>query len=73
MRDRLLSIKTLLSPDGSLWVHCDDSEQAYLKAVMDEVFGREQFVAAIVWQKRYSRDNRPAVGRSRAGASGNSH
>jgi adenine-specific DNA-methyltransferase len=35
MRDRLLQIRTLLSPDGSVWVHCDDSEQAYLKVMMD--------------------------------------
>ena len=39
MRDRLQSIKTLLAPTGSVWVHCDDSEQAYLKVMMDEVFG----------------------------------
>ncbi len=51
MRDRLAQIKTLLSPDGSVWVHCDDSEQAYLKVMMDELFGRENFVAAIVWEK----------------------
>ena len=62
MRDRLLGIKTLLAPEGSVWVHCDDSEQAYLKVMMDELFGREQFVASIIWQKRYSRDNRPAIG-----------
>jgi len=51
MRDRLLQIRTLLSPDGSVWVHCDDSEQAYLKVMMDEVFGRDSFVAPIIWQK----------------------
>lgn len=62
MRDRLLSIKTLLTPDGSVWVHCDDSEMAYLKVMMDEVFGRDQFVATVIWQKRYSRENRPAIG-----------
>lgn len=54
MRDRLLSIKTLLAPNGSVWVHCDDSEQAYLKVMMDEVFGRENFVATIIWEKVYS-------------------
>jgi len=57
MRDRLLSIKTLLAPDGSVWVHCDDSEQAYLKVMMDEVFGRENFVASVVWQKIHARNN----------------
>ena len=62
MRDRLLAIKTLLAPDGSVWVHCDDSEQAYLKAMMDEVFGRDCFVTTFVWQKVDSpNDNTVAV------------
>jgi adenine-specific DNA-methyltransferase len=62
MRDRLALISTLLADDGSIWVHCDDTEQAYLKVVMDELFGRTNFVATIVWQKRYSRENRKAIG-----------
>jgi adenine-specific DNA-methyltransferase len=57
MRDRLVSIKTLLSPDGSVWVHCDNSEQAYLKVMMDEIFGRENFVEVIVWEKDQGRRN----------------
>jgi len=57
MRDRLVSIKTLLSPEGSVWVHCDDSEQAYLKVMMDEVFGRANFIAAVLWQKVYMPKN----------------
>lgn len=52
MRDRLVSIKTLLSPDGPVWVHCDDSEQSYLKVMMDEVFGRENFIGVILWVRR---------------------
>jgi len=51
MRDRLLQIRKLLSPDGSVWVHCDDSEQAYLKVMMDEVYGRDNFVANVIWEK----------------------
>jgi len=62
MRDRLLQIRRLLSPDGSVWVHCDDSEQHRLRCVLDEVLGGDAFVGTIVWQKRYSRDNRPAIG-----------
>ncbi len=62
MRDRLSQIKELLHPDGSVWVHLDDAEMAYCRVLMDEVFGRSAFVTTIVWQKRYSRDNRPAVG-----------
>jgi len=51
MRDRLLQVKRLLADDGSVWVHCDDSEQARLKVVMDEVFGSDCFVATFIWQK----------------------
>jgi adenine-specific DNA-methyltransferase len=57
MRDRLLQIRDLLAPNGSVWVHCDDSEQAHLRVMMDELFGRDQFVATIVWEKRYSRSS----------------
>jgi adenine-specific DNA-methyltransferase len=62
MRDRLVQVRKLLSPDGSVWVHCDDYEQHRLRCVMDEVFGIGSFVATVIWQKRYSRDNRPAIG-----------
>ena len=62
MRDRLLQIKTLLSSDGSVWVHCDDSEQAHLRVMMDEVFGPENFLATIVWQKVSGRENRTHIG-----------
>ena len=51
MRDRLLLIKDLLTPDGSVWVHLDDVEQHRMRSLMDEVFGAENFVATIVWQK----------------------
>jgi adenine-specific DNA-methyltransferase len=57
MRDRLAQVKTLLAPEGSVWVHCDNSEQAYLKVMMDELFGRENFVEVIVWEKDQGRRN----------------
>jgi len=52
MRDRLLQVKALLSDDGSVWVHCDDSEMAYLKVAMDEIFGREHFIGTVLWVRR---------------------
>ena len=55
MRDRLEQIRKLLAPNGSVWVHCDDAEQAYLKVLMDDIFGRSNFQATIVWQRKYSR------------------
>ena len=63
MRDRLLFIKRLLHPtDGSLWVSIDDYEAPYLRVLLDEIFGRQCFIASNVWQKRYSRENREAIG-----------
>ena len=62
MRDRLEIIRRLLSEDGSLWITIDDNEAHYLKVLCDEVFGRTNFVANIVWQKRTSRENRAAIG-----------
>ena len=57
MRDRLSILERLLADDGAIWVHCDDNEQAYLKVMMDEIFGRAAFVATVVWESRYSRSN----------------
>jgi len=51
MRDRLEVIRNLLSPDGSLWVTLDDNETHYFKVMTDEVFGRRNFVANVVWEK----------------------
>ncbi len=59
---RLVLLRELLAEDGSIWVSIDDNEGHYLKVVMDEVFGRRRFVASPVWQKRYSRENRGAIG-----------
>jgi len=58
MRERLEAIRDLLAPDGSVWVHLDDAEMAYCKVLMDEIFGRRNFVATVVWQKLYAPENR---------------
>lgn len=62
MRDRLEILWQLLEGNGSLWVSIDDSEMHYLRVLLDEVCGRRNFVASNVWQKRYSRENREAIG-----------
>lgn len=63
MRDRLEILRALLHPtDGSLWVSIDDYEAPYLRILLDEIFGRSSFIASNVWQKRYSRENREAIG-----------
>ncbi len=62
MRDRLEIIRRLLSEDGSLWITIDDNEAHYLKVLCDEIFGRPNFVANVVWQKRTSPDIRATLG-----------
>ncbi|KZL50638.1 DNA methylase N-4 [Nodularia spumigena CENA596] len=62
MRDRLEIIHSLLSEDGSLWITIDDNEAHYLKVMCDEIFGRANFVANVVWQKRLSPDIRATLG-----------
>ena len=57
MYPRLELLRDLLAEDGSIWVTIDDNEAHYLKVVMDEVFGRKQFVAGVVWQKTTSARN----------------
>lgn len=47
MKNRLKVARELLSPDGVIFVQCDDNEQAYIKVLMDEVFGRDKFVSNI--------------------------
>ncbi|HBA67170.1 MAG TPA: site-specific DNA-methyltransferase [Methylococcaceae bacterium] len=54
MYPRLELLRELLSEDGSIWVSIDDNEAHYLKVMMDEVFGRGNFVANVVWQKKAS-------------------
>lgn len=58
MRDRLIHLRSLLSEDGSIWVHLDESEMHRMQVVLDEVFGLSNFVAKIAWQKQYGPDNR---------------
>ena len=51
IRDRLLQIRDLLAPDGSVWLHLDDAEMHRARMVLDEVFGPANFIATIIWQK----------------------
>ncbi|WP_265579447.1 site-specific DNA-methyltransferase [Mycoplasma mycoides] len=52
LNERLIMAHQLLKDDGVIFVSIDDTEQAYLKVLMDEIFGEENFVANIVWQKK---------------------
>ena len=57
MLPRLYLARNLLRDDGVIFVSIDDNEAANLKLLMDEVFGAENFVADIIWEKRFTRNN----------------
>ena len=55
MAVRLLEMRRLLKPTGSIYLHCDDYADAYLKLTMDAIFGKEAFCNAITWQRHSSK------------------
>lgn len=57
IRERLIILYNLLSSDGSMWISLDDTEQAYCKVLCDEIFGRNNFVANVIWEKKFSPSN----------------
>lgn len=62
MFPRLYLARNLLKEDGVIFISIDDNEVENLRRMCDEIFGEENFVAQFVWQKKYSRDNRPLIG-----------
>lgn len=57
MYPRMVLLRELLSEDGSIWITLDDNEAHYLKVMCDEVFGRKNFVATVIWEKADSPRN----------------
>jgi adenine-specific DNA-methyltransferase len=57
IRDRLELLRQLLSEDGALWITIDDNEAHYLKVLCDEVFGRNNFIHNIIWEKVFASKN----------------
>jgi len=58
MKPRLELLRMLLDPEqGTIWISIDDDETHYLKVLCDEIFGRQNFVANIVWHKKHTRAN----------------
>ncbi len=57
MRDRLVLAWGMLAPEGSLWMTIDDNEGHYLKLLCDEIFGRDNFMSDVAWQKKYGVSN----------------
>lgn len=54
---RLLLARNLLSDDGVIFISIDDNEQENLKKICDEVFGAENFIAQVIWKKKYGIQN----------------
>lgn len=57
MYPRLELLRDFLMPEGSIWISIDDDEGHYLKVICDEVFGRKNFVANVIWEKKFSPQN----------------
>lgn len=57
MYPRLVLLHELLRENGAIFISIDDNEVAHLRCVMNEIFGAMNFVANIVWQKKYTRAN----------------
>src|SRR5699024_8082250 len=57
MKSRLEIARELLAEEGSIWINIDDDESHYLKVLCDSIFSRNNFVANIIWQKKYSPQN----------------
>ena len=61
MVQRLLRMKPLLKPTGSIYLHCDPTASHYIKVMMDGVFGHDNFLSEIVWKRTsaHSKASRP--------------
>jgi len=49
--ERLTLMRDLLAPDGSIYVHCDWRVNSYMRSVLDDIFGRSNYINEIIWQK----------------------
>lgn len=57
MYPRLLLARDLLTDDGVIFISIDDNEQANLKLLCDEIFGEENFISQLIWEKVHTRKN----------------
>lgn len=63
MYPRLKLLQRLLhKTEGCIFISIDENEYANLKLICDEIFGNSHHIATFIWQKRYSRENREAIG-----------
>ena len=63
MAVRLMEMRRLLKPTGSIYLHCDDTAGHYLKMLMDTVFGASRFRNSITWRSSVSHNDPGRYGR----------
>ena len=63
MWERLVEMRRILKSTGSIYLHCDDTEGAWLKALMDAVFGRSNFRNEITWRRTSAHNDAGRFGR----------
>jgi adenine-specific DNA-methyltransferase len=64
MYPRIVLARELLSDDGIIFVSIDDNEQAYLKVLMDEIFGRDNFIGQVVWESAVTKNDEKYISRN---------
>ena len=57
MKSRLEISKKLLHKNGTIFIFCDDVEQAYIKVLCDDIFGRKSFITAVIWKHSDNSNN----------------
>jgi len=63
MKNRLEIARELITDDGSIWVSLDDKEVHYCKILMDQIFGRDNFISTVIWNSKYTISNVAKLGR----------
>jgi DNA modification methylase len=63
MRERMMEMRRVLKPTGSLWLHCDTAASHYLKVMMDDVFGMGNFRNEIIWKRTTAHNDSKRAGR----------
>ena len=63
MSVRLIELHRILKPNGSIYLHCDDTALHYLKGMMDALFGAERFINNIVWKRATAHNDARRFGR----------
>ena len=63
MAERMLQIHRILKPSGSVYLHCDDTANAYLREMMNAVFGHENYLNEITWRRTYAHNDPKRFGR----------